>query len=106
MQMVVDRKANEIVVAPQLLDAVDLTGKVVTEDAMHAQVDLAKQIVGSGDDYLFTVKQNQPHAYEAFDRLFTQPETRPDFSPVARDFQQNDPASATARPWRRAAIGS
>lgn len=88
MQMAVDQKENEIVVAPQLLREVNLAGKVVTGDAMHAQVDLAEQIVTSQGDYLFIVKENQPHTYEAIDRLFTEPQMRPGFSPVAKDFQQ------------------
>lgn len=88
MQLVVDRKENEIVVAPQLLDTIDLTGKVVTGDAMHAQVDLAEQILQDGGNYLFVVKENHPQTYEALDRLFTEPEMRPGFSPVAKDFQR------------------
>lgn len=88
MQMAVDRKENEIVVAPQLLNEINLTDKVVTGDAMHAQIDLAQQIVDAEGDYLFVVKENQPHTYDALDRLFTEPQMRPGFSPVAKDFRQ------------------
>lgn len=88
MQLAVDQKENEIVVAPQLLKGIDLTGKVVTADALHAQRDLAAQIVTHGGDYLFLVKENQPHTYAALERLFTQPSMRPGFSPVPKDFRQ------------------
>jgi predicted transposase YbfD/YdcC len=87
-QLVVDQKANEIVVAPQLLKGIDLTGKVITADALHTQVDLAAQVVNGGGDYLFLVKENQPHTYAALARLFTEPEMRPGFSPVPKDFRQ------------------
>ena len=87
-QAVVDRRENEIVVAPQLLKTLDLTGKLITGDALHAQVGLAEQIVDNGGDYLFVVKANQPHTFAALQRLFTEPEMRPGFSPVAKDFRQ------------------
>src|SRR5215217_223041 len=44
-QMAVDKKANEIVVAPELLKTLPLEGRVVTGDAMFAQHALSKQIV-------------------------------------------------------------
>ncbi len=49
MQMAVDRKENEIVVAPQLLNEIDLTDKVVTGDAMHAQIDWVSSVISSVD---------------------------------------------------------
>ena len=88
MQMVVYQKENEIVVAPQLLYEVNLAGKVVTGDAMYAQIDLAQQIVTAEGDYLFVVKEYQPPTHDALDRLFTEPTMRPGFSPVAKDFRE------------------
>jgi predicted transposase YbfD/YdcC len=87
-QVMVDRKENEIVAAPQLLKGVALAGKVVTADALHAQVNLAAQIVTNGGDYLFVVKENQPRTYAALQQLFTEPPMRPGFSPVPKDFRQ------------------
>ena len=59
-QLAVDQKTNEITVVPTLLAEVDLTGKVVTGDAMHCQQALSRQIVAAGGDYLWQVRDNQP----------------------------------------------
>ena len=45
---------------PQLFGHLDLTGMVVVGDAMQAQRDLSIQIVETGGDYLWFVKENQP----------------------------------------------
>ncbi len=58
-QRAVGAKENEISNAPILLKTVDLTGKIISGDAMHAQRCLSQQIVAGGGDYLWTVKQNQ-----------------------------------------------
>jgi hypothetical protein len=55
----VDRKENEIVVAPKILAQVSLTGAIVIGDAMHAQRQVSKQIVEAGGEYMWTVKGNQ-----------------------------------------------
>jgi len=48
MQMAVEKdKGNEIVVAPKLLQCVDLHNKVVIGDAMHTQRQLSIQIVAA-----------------------------------------------------------
>jgi predicted transposase YbfD/YdcC len=70
VQMAVDQKENEIVVAPQILRQLDLTGMVVTGDAMHTQRNLSIQIVEQGGDYLWTVKDNQPTLHTDVEMLF------------------------------------
>lgn len=71
MQLKVEKdKENEIVVAPRLLGEVDLRGKVVVADAMHAQRALSAQIVAAGGDYAWVVKDNQPALRQAIERLF------------------------------------
>ncbi len=68
----VDRKENEIVVAPKILKQVNLCGAVVIGDAMHAQRETSAQIVESGGDYVWTVKGNQPRTEWAIQKLFVQ----------------------------------
>jgi hypothetical protein len=76
-QIPVDTKTNEITCFRPLLDNVDITGKVVTADAMHTQVDHALYLKeGRGADYLFTVKGNQPTLLEDIEGL-----DEGDFSP-------------------------
>ena len=54
-------KTNEIPEFRPLLEPLDLQGKTVTADAMHAQVEHARFLVEEKQaDYVFTVKDNQP----------------------------------------------
>jgi Transposase len=64
-QLAVTAKSNEIPAVQGLLKLFDLTGVVVTVDAMHTQVDTATQITAAGGDYVFTVKGNQRKLFEA-----------------------------------------
>lgn len=70
MQVEVESKANEIVAAPKLLEALDLRDCVVTGDAMFTQRDLCEQIVLAGGDYVFPVKGNQAKLQEAIADVF------------------------------------
>lgn len=71
MQMVVEKdKENEIVVAPKLLQCLDLRNKVVIGDAMHAQRQISAQIVEAGGDYVWIVKDNQANTRQAIEQLF------------------------------------
>jgi predicted transposase YbfD/YdcC len=63
-QVAVDDKSNEITAIPQLLQLLDLHGALVTIDAMGCQREIAKTVVDGGGDYVFTVKDNQPHLLE------------------------------------------
>jgi len=66
----VDRKENEIVVAPKILKQVNLSGAIVIGDAMHAQRETSAQIVEAGGDYIWTVKGNQARTEWAIQKLF------------------------------------
>jgi len=59
-QVAVAAKSNEIPAVRDLLACFDLTGAVVTVDAMHTQTDTATAITAAGGDYVFTVKGNTP----------------------------------------------
>ena len=59
-QIVVDEKSNEITAIPKLLELLELSGALVTIDAMGCQREIAEQIVVSGADYVLAVKENQP----------------------------------------------
>lgn len=60
-QLAVTAKSNEIPALRDLLDTLDITGSVVTADAMHCQRETADHITGSGAHYVLTVKNNQPN---------------------------------------------
>lgn len=69
-QLQVSTKENEIVVAPTVLAHLDLTGMVVTSDAMYTQRSLSTQIVEASGDYLWLVKDNQPELRQDIEELF------------------------------------
>jgi len=56
----VGAKTNEIPLFSTMLDRIDITGAVVTADAMHAQREHATYLHGRGAHYVLTVKRNQP----------------------------------------------
>lgn len=78
-QVDVGAKTNEIPRLTTLLDRIDLTGAIVTADAMHAQRARAEYLVGSrGAHYVLTLKGSQPNLH----------------------------AQLTALPWQRVAVGA
>jgi predicted transposase YbfD/YdcC len=58
-QRKVEDKSNEITAIPKLLDALELSGTVVTIDAMGCQRSIAEKIVDKKADYILAVKENQ-----------------------------------------------
>ena len=85
-QMAVAAKANEIVVAPLLIEQLDLTGVVVTGDAMFAQRRVSSQIVEAGGDYFWWVKENQPRLLADLELLFADEYVCAGWSAPAVDF--------------------
>lgn len=67
----IGQKTNEITQVKPLLAEVDITGALVTADALHVQRETARHLVeDKGADYLFTaVKDNQPGVFAALDAL-------------------------------------
>lgn len=63
-QRKVDDKSNEITAIPKLLEALELSGTVVTIDAMGCQKAIAEKIVEKKADYILAVKDNQGHLLE------------------------------------------
>jgi len=70
-QIVVDEKSNEITAIPKLLKMLELSGCLVTIDAMGCQTAIAQEIVDAGADYVLAVKANQPSLYEDLQWFFT-----------------------------------
>src|SRR5207237_4863598 len=79
---IVDIKTNEIPVARQLFNRLDLEGRKVSLDALHTQDQTARDLVlEHGADYLLTVKDNQPTVRQNIERLVQALPAR--FSPSA-----------------------
>jgi len=69
-QRKVDEKSNEITAIPELLKLINVSGCIVTIDAMGTQTKIAKAIIDAGADYLLSVKENQGHLYQDISWLF------------------------------------
>jgi predicted transposase YbfD/YdcC len=70
-QVQVEDKSNEIPAIPKLLQLLDITGCLVTMDAIGTQIEIAETIIEQGGDYLLAVKENQGQLYEDLERLFS-----------------------------------
>ncbi len=66
-------KSNEITAIPLLLERLELTGALVTIDAMGTQTAIADVIVAKGGDYLLALKPNWPATFAEIERLFADP---------------------------------
>lgn len=69
-QTVVDEKSNEITAIPKLLQIIEVSGGLVTIDAMGCQTEIAAKIIAEGADYCLAVKGNQPKLHEGIKAYF------------------------------------
>ena len=65
-----DAKSNEITAIPELLKLLDVSGCIVSIDAMGCQKEIAQTILEGGADYLLAVKGNQGWLYDDVRDLF------------------------------------
>jgi len=72
-QSAVPEGGNEITAARTLLGLIDLSGMLVTGDAIHCQAETARLIAKRGGDWLFALKANRPAMLEEVAALFADP---------------------------------
>lgn len=72
-QQATDVKSNEITAIPLLLERLELTGALVTIDAMGTQAAIAEAVVAKGGDYLLALKANWPATFADIERFFAEP---------------------------------
>lgn len=65
----IDSKSNEIPAFAPLLNGLDLTGAVITADALHTQHNHASYLHERGAHYLAVVKKNHPQLHQKVRRL-------------------------------------
>lgn len=63
-------KSNEITAIPALLDILEVSGSMVTIDAMGCQKAIAAKIIDKGADYILGLKGNQETIHNAVKTLF------------------------------------
>ncbi len=69
-QVKVADKSNEIPAIPELLEILEVSGCIVTTDAMGCQTNIAQTIVDSNADYVLALKANQGQLHEDVKLLF------------------------------------
>ena len=63
-------KGHELELARELIESLDITGAILTLNALHCQVDTIHQIKKHEGIALVQCKKNQPKLYSAVDALF------------------------------------
>ena len=78
-QTFVNDKENEIVAIPELLNALEIKGAIVTIDAMGCQKKIAQQICKEKKaDYVLALKKNHPDLHDEVAALFRLAEKHPE----------------------------
>lgn len=101
-QLKTEEKSNEITAIPALLQVLDVSGCIVTIDAMGCQTAIAEQIVEQGGDYVLALKGNQGKLYEAVAQLFETAHNTPSEGSVLQYYETHDAAHGrveTRRHW-------
>ncbi len=69
-QTKVSEKSNEITAIPALLEMLDLSGCIITIDAMGTQKSIAKKIMEADADYVLSLKDNHPTLHQQVKKWF------------------------------------
>ena len=69
-QVKTEEKSNEITAIPELLKILELSGAIVTIDAMGCQKDICKEIIDQGGDYVISLKGNQGNLHKEVEDYF------------------------------------
>jgi len=84
-----EKASSEITAIPKLLELVEISGALVTIDAMGCQTKIAEKIVDQGADYCLAMKENQPTSHQ---------EIADHFAKLVRDdFRDDDGHKAKVR---------
>jgi predicted transposase YbfD/YdcC len=69
-QVKVDSKSNEITAIPALLQLLDISGCMITIDAIGTQTAIAAQIIAQKGDYILCLKDNHPTLHQQVKEIF------------------------------------
>lgn len=76
---------------PEVLDSLDLSGLVISIDAMETQTNIAEQIIQLEADYILSLKGNQKHLYEDVQDCFTGQYTCHRYETLEKDHGRIEP---------------
>jgi len=80
-------KSNEITAIPELLHLLDVSGAIVTIDAMGCQKDIAALIIKKKADFVLSLKGNQGSLHEDI-TLFFEEQSRSDYKDAGPDYYE------------------
>ena len=100
-QVVVDDKSSEIAAIPKLLEMLELSGCLVTIDAAGCQVEIARQIVERGADYVLAVKGNQPTLHNGVIDFFAEYVAAPESAQGRAYYHTSEKAHGRTASWRQ-----
>ncbi len=63
-EITTEERSNKITAVPDLLDTLDISGSIITADAMSCQKKITKKICDGKADYVSALKDNQPGLLE------------------------------------------
>lgn len=86
-QVRVENKTNEITAIPALLELLDITGCIITIDAMGTQTAIAQLIVDKRADYIFCLKANHPTLWNEVNTWFALAQAQ-GFAGIAHTFDK------------------
>ncbi len=69
-QTKVSSKSNEITAIPALLEMLDISGCIVTIDAMGTHKSIAEKIIAASSDYVLSLKDNHPTLHQQVKNWF------------------------------------
>ena len=104
-QLKTEAKSNEITAIPHLLEVLELTGCLVTIDAMGCQKTIAAKIRERGADYLLALKANHPTLYAAVEGYFDAASDR-EFTGHDIDFAETEDRNHGRLEFRRCWVES
>jgi len=73
-QLRVDEKSNEITAIPELLERLNISGTIITTDAMGTQTEIVKKIRKKRADYVLALKGNQTTLHQDVTLYFDSPD--------------------------------
>jgi len=83
----VDEQSNEVTAIPSLLRILEVSGCIVTIDAIGCQKEIVKTVIDQGSDYVIALKENQATLFEEVKAVFEEA-IGVGFENVAHDFAQ------------------
>ncbi len=86
-QLKTEEKSNEITAIPELLDLLDISGCIVTIDAMGCQKKIAAKIIDKEADYVLALKKNQGTLYDEVN-LFFQDAKKNNFENIQHSYHE------------------